>query len=107
MPRRKFYITSGDLRRHNACIGQRRRFRKFFPKGRVEITLKTAERYALQFNWGWAAKNLLADHNRTAWETLSNQMEVLERSKAITKRALRLVQATHFAAHLIAQGIVR
>ena len=51
-------ITLRMLKAKGACIEQCERFAALFPKG-VEVTEVLCIEHAADFNWDWAAKNLL------------------------------------------------
>jgi hypothetical protein len=53
------YITAAQLEAAGACAHQFDKFLRLFPDGRAEVTVKRAVQLAGEFNWYWAACNLL------------------------------------------------
>ena len=56
-------ITLRTLEAKGACRDQCKRFAALFPEG-VEVTEALCIEHAAEFNWDWAAQNLLTD---SAW----------------------------------------
>ena len=52
-------ITAALLQEKDACEIQVRRFEDLFPNG-AEITSELCVKHARDFDWSWAAKNLLS-----------------------------------------------
>jgi hypothetical protein len=59
-------ITYDTLRTAGACQEQRELFRQLFPKG-TEVTEELCVRHAQDFDWEWAAENLLDDATRKVY----------------------------------------
>jgi hypothetical protein len=98
------YITIIQLQESGACLPQRTKFQQTFGDS-VEVTVEAALKAALDFDFLWAAKNLLSEkaqrkfeiRNKAAWaifcnstrlqhermwETLSPAKQELDRVKA-------------------------
>lgn len=60
-------ITLARLRARGACKDQLALFKKLFG-GQVEITVELCVKHAADFDWGWAARNLLTAPARAAYE---------------------------------------
>ena len=52
------FVKPKHLRKRDACKGSYKKFRRLFPKG-VKITKKICVKHCEDFDWGWAADNLL------------------------------------------------
>lgn len=61
------YITRRQLVAKRACQGYLRKFSELFPLGYVQVTQENAVKYALNFDWYWAAEELLHSDLWKAW----------------------------------------
>jgi cyclopropane fatty-acyl-phospholipid synthase-like methyltransferase len=60
-------ITVETLRRLHACTDQVKKFAELFPNG-VEPTLELCVKHAADFDWSWAACNLLTASARAQYD---------------------------------------
>jgi hypothetical protein len=60
-------ITADTLRAKGACQDQIDLFAQLFPDG-VHVTVEAAVAVAGQFDWDWAARNLLSKKGMAAYE---------------------------------------
>lgn len=74
-------ITVALLRKHGACAEQVRLFRKHFPKG-VIPTQKLARKFAVVFDFGWAANLLSAPARADCERVKASAWTEYERARA-------------------------
>jgi hypothetical protein len=107
-------ITYDTLRTAGACQEQRELFRQLFPKG-TEVTEELCVRHAQDFDWEWAAENLL-DYaawkayraaETSAWrvytDTMASAWEVYDDTRASAETAYTDTMASAFAKAWLSQ----
>jgi len=87
-------LTSRQLCRAGACQQQVRRFRRMFGT-QVEVTPELAASAASEYDWVWAAENLL---NATAWkayeEARATAWQAYDEARATAWKAYEEARAT-------------
>jgi len=61
------HLTYRKLKLAGACSQQLKRFRELFPDG-VDVTAAACASVAKEFDWDWAARNLLPSRLRAGYE---------------------------------------
>ena len=80
------------LQEKQACEVARRKFMEFFPFGRVTVTRRLCERHARDFDFTWAAMNLLpptarAEYQKVCDKAFAEYLKVWARAWAEYKKA--------------------
>jgi len=100
-------ITAKMLTEKEACANQVRRFKKLFPRG-VKVTRAVCLKHARDFDWDWAAYNLLSV---PAWEAYKKArapaLEAYKKATAPAWKAYKKAKATALDAYEKARATAR
>jgi hypothetical protein len=61
-------ITARMLKAKGACASQVEKFKELFPFGSAEVTIDLCVKHAADFDWIWAAENLLNSAAKAEYE---------------------------------------